>query len=232
MVFTIRTPDPAPETAPSGSGPELCVLTVTRKKEPFKGQFALPGGFVRPGESLEDAAERELFEETSVPAETLPLEQVHTYSTPERDPRGPIITTSFLAIAPDLADARGDSDAEFAGWLSVRQVTEELELAFDHGQIVADALTKAREKLQYTTVATAFCRPEFTVKELREVYETVWDVKLDAPNFHRKVRETPGFVERTDNEEATNGRPAALYRAGDARLLSRPILMPTPPQDD
>ncbi|SDH52781.1 8-oxo-dGTP diphosphatase [Lentzea fradiae] len=182
---------------------------------------------MRPGESLEDAAERELVEETSVPAKSLPLEQVHTYSKPGRDPRGPIITTSFLAIAPDLADARGDSDAEFAGWLSVRQVINDFNLAFDHRQIVSDALAKARDKLQYTTIATAFCRSEFTIKELREVYETVWDVKLDAPNFHRKVRETPNFVERTDNEESTNGRPAALYRSGKAEVLSRPILMPS-----
>ncbi|CCH29387.1 NUDIX domain-containing protein [Actinosynnema sp. NPDC047251] len=227
VIFTIRTPDLLPGGSPT-TARELCILLVTRGNDPYRGAWALPGGFVRQGESLGDAAVRELHEETGIRGGALPLEQVKTYSEPGRDPRGPIATCAFLAIAPDLADAEAGTDAASAAWVPVRRVLDGLDLAFDHAEIVRDALALARAKLRFTTIATSFCGPRFTIKQLREVYETVWGVKLDGPNFHRKVADDTGFIVPTGENEKTSGRPAALYRAGDAVMLDRPILPSTP----
>ncbi|TDV40135.1 NUDIX hydrolase [Actinophytocola oryzae] len=207
---------------------ELRVLVVNRGKEPFKGMYALPGGFMRPGETLDDTALRELQEETAIEGGTLGLEQVHVYSTPERDPRGRIVTCSYLAIAPNLPEPTADSDAAAASYVNVAGLLDgSVPLAFDHREILERAVELARAKLQYTTIATSFCAPEFTISELREVYETVWGVELDRANFHRKVRESPGFVEPTGNKRFTSGRPAALYRQGRSRSLDRPLLIPS-----
>jgi 8-oxo-dGTP diphosphatase len=204
---------------------ELRVLVVTRGKEPFKGMYALPGGFMRPGETIDDTALRELQEETALEGEALGLEQVHVYSSPDRDPRGRVVTCSYLAIAPNLPEPVPDSDAAAACYLSVNSLLDgSVPLAFDHREILQLAVDQARAKLQYTTIATSFCPPEFTIGELREVYETVWNKPLDRANFHRKVRESPGFVEPTGNKRITTGRPALLYARGTANSLDRPLL--------
>lgn len=205
----------------------LNVLVVERGTTPFEGRLALPGGFLRGRELLDEAAERELHEETGL--DGLHLEQVRTYSDPDRDPRDRrVITCSYLAIAPDLPMPEAGSDARAARWRPVRDLlTTRDSLAFDHNEILAAAVEQARAKLQFTTIATSFCEPEFTIGDLREVYETVWGVTLDAPNFHRKVREAEGFLVATERKRASaSGRPAALYRAGDATELSPPMLRP------
>ncbi|GAA3878958.1 NUDIX domain-containing protein [Saccharothrix violaceirubra] len=201
----------------------LCVLLVERANEPFRGRPALPGGFLRAGETIEETAARELAEETSL--DGLPVEQIGVYSAPDRDPRDPrVVTCAFLAIAPDLPVPVAGTDAREARWLPLDEVGG---LAFDHGRILADAVERARTKLQYTTVATAFCPPEFTISELREVYEVVWDVEVDRPNFHRKVTDAEGFVEPTGAKSTKGGgRPAVLYRAGGARVLHPPMVRP------
>jgi 8-oxo-dGTP diphosphatase len=205
----------------------LQVLLVERDNEPFQGQLALPGGFLRGGETIDETAARELAEETGLDASSLPLEQIGVYSAPDRDPRDPrVITCAFLAIAPDLPTPTAGSDARAAQWSAVEQAVT-TRLAFDHNQILDDALDRARDQLQYTTVATAFCGPEFTIAQLRAVYETVWVVELDKPNFYRKVTDAAGFVVPTGAKRPTpNGRPAALYRAGSASLLMPPLLRP------
>lgn len=206
---------------------QLNVLLVERANEPFAGRLALPGGFLRDNETLEQTAARELTEETGLNAATLHLEQIGTYSAPDRDPRDPrVITCAYLAIAPDLPLPTAGTDASAARWMPIA-AARQIELAFDHDGILRDGLDLARRKLQFTTVATAFCGDEFTIGDLRAVYEAVWDVVLDKPNFHRKVTEAPGFVVPTGDKRPTgNGRPAVLYRSGGADVLSPPMMRP------
>ena len=204
-------------------GGALHVLLVERGIEPFRGQHALPGGFVLDGESLEDAANREPDEETGVAGVQRHLEQLATYGDPDRDPRGRVVAVAHLALVPSLAEPVAGSDAASADWVPVAAVP--LDLAFDHEAILADGLERARAKLEYTSLAASFCAETFTINELREVYEAVWGVEIDPRNFHRKVTSADGFVEPTD--ETTNrggGRPAKLYRVGAAPLLHPPLL--------
>ncbi|WP_349880066.1 NUDIX domain-containing protein [Micromonospora sp. HUAS YX12] len=165
----------------------LHVLLVTRATDPFKGQLALPGGFMRAGEALEDAAWRELGEETGFDAAKLPFEQLGTYSDPTRDPRPRrVISTAFLAIAPNLPVPAAATDARRADWVEVESSLVG-RLAFDHGRILLDGLERARTLLEHTTIAADFCGPTFTLRELCQVYEAVWGSQVDMSNFRRKV---------------------------------------------
>lgn len=201
----------------------LQVLAVERGKEPYQGRMALPGGFLRAGEDLRRAAQRELVEETGLQGAPLHLEQLATYGAPDRDPRGPVVSVAYLAIAPDLPVPTAGSDASAACWTPVDEIPGGL--AFDHDQILRDGVERARRRLEVTTLATAFCGPEFTVGDLRRVYEVVWGRSLDPRNFSRKVAQTPGFIEPTGTRRTPpTGRPAALYRRGPAQVLHPPIL--------
>src|SRR5215472_15869750 len=223
---------------------QLHVLLVQRGVPPFQGSWALPGGFVktrvgasgeRAEEDLADAAIRELAEETGQQPGRVHLEQLATYGTPGRDPRMRVISVAYLAFAPELRDAQaaawvpvatlGLADNAAGQWLGTTR-----KLAFDHARILADGLERARSKLEYTPLATAFATEPFTISELRAVYETVWGEPLHAANFHRKVLSVPGFVEST-GETTESGGPrggprARLYRRGDARRLHPPLLRP------
>lgn len=207
----------------------LKVLLVERGEQPFAGRRALPGGFVRE-ETLDEAALRELAEETDVDlvAHRVHLEQLRTYGNPGRDPRMRVFSAAYLAFAPHLPEPTAGSDAARAYWVPVEEAKD---LAFDHDQILADGLERARDKLEYTPLATAFVGTEFTVSELRQVYAAVWGEELHAGNFHRKVLSVPGFVESTGETAARGGErggpKAKLYRAGDARLLHPALLRPT-----
>jgi len=213
VVLTVRADD-------------LNVLLVRRGIAPYQGRWALPGGFVEPDEDLPDAAARELLEETGLPEPAGHLEQLRTYGTPGRDPRTRVVTVAYLALLPDLPTPVAGSDAASAQWWPVARLHPG-QLAFDHDRILADGLERARAKLEYTPLATAFCPPEFTVGQLRTVYETVWGVELDPRNFHRKVTGTPGFLEAAGRStEGDRGRPAQLFRRGAANLLHPPMLRP------
>ena len=207
----------------------LHVLLVERGEHPYAGQRALPGGFVR-AEGLDDAARRELAEETGLASgnglNRVHLEQLGTFGDPRRDPRMRVISVAYLAFAPSLPDPRSGGDAYAAGWVPV---DEAVELAFDHDEILDAGLERARSKLEYTPLATAFAGREFTIGELRAVYTAVWGEELHAGNFHRKVRSVPGFVESTGttSDSRRGGPKPRLYRAGDARLLHPALLRPS-----
>lgn len=197
----------------------LHVLLISRLIEPFRGRLALPGGFVLPGEDLPAAASRELAEETGVDRVPGHLEQLRSYGPAGRDPRGDVLAVAYLLLAPDLPVLSPGSDAAQAEWHPVRQVLNDpaISLAFDHEQILTDGLERAKSKLEYSPLAAAFCGEEFTIAQLRSVYEAVWGATLDPRNFHRKAISTPGFLEETGRSMAgTTGRPAALYRLAKA----------------
>jgi 8-oxo-dGTP diphosphatase len=216
---------------------QLQVLLVERGIDPFRDRLALPGGFVRADEDAEHAARRELAEETALDGDSLYLERLRTFTAPGRDPRGRVVTVAFLAIAPDLPVPVGGTDARAARWQPVWSVPSgEVVPAFDHLSIIEHAVDRARSKLEYTTLATAFCPEVFTMTELRRVYEVVWGVSIDARNFHRKVVNAEDLLEPTGERRALEtGRPAALYRPGRARTLFPPMLRgsfpPVPPTD-
>ena len=207
---------------------QLSVLLVRRGVEPFIGRLALPGGFVGIDEDLDAAARRELREETGVTLRRSHLEQLATYGDPNRDPRMRVVTVAYLALVPELAAPVAGSDAAEAEIISVAEVVgprPKERLAFDHRSILADGIERARAKLEYSTLATTFCDPEFTVAELRVVYEAVWGTTIDPRNFHRKVLASEGFVEPTgENTTRGGGRPAQLFRAGPATSLHPPLV--------
>ncbi|MDR2322376.1 MAG: NUDIX hydrolase [Microbacterium sp.] len=205
----------------------LQLLLVERGIEPFAGSWALPGGFVLDDEDLEGAAYRELGEETGV-TQGVHLEQLRSYGAPRRDPRGRVVSVAWLALAPGLGEALAGSDARQARWWPVSEVESgAVALAFDHARILADGIERARAKLEYSALATAFCPPEFTIAQLRAVYEAVWGVEIDPRNFHRKVTGSPGFLEPTGGIARDGGRPAQLYRPGDVGVLQPPLTRPS-----
>lgn len=190
----------------------LCALVVERGSDPFKGRWALPGGFVEPDEGLYDAARRELEEETGVGVGAARLEQLASYGDPGRDPRGRIVSVAWMAVVPSGVEPRAGSDAAKAAWKPVKTLLRRGQLAFDHRTILADGVERARAKLEYTALATAFVEEEFTIADLRRVYEVVWGTRLDPGNFHRKVTGA-GFLAATGhNVQRGPGRPAAAYR--------------------
>ena len=203
----------------------LQVLLIRRGIPPYQGRWALPGGFVRPDEDLETTARRELAEETGLSAERIHLEQVATYGAPDRDPRGRVVSVAYLALVPDLPAPVAGSDAASASWVDATDVLDDAgRLAFDHHRILTDGVERARAKLEYSPLATAFCPPEFTISELRGVYEAVWGLPLDPRNFHRKVTKTPDFVEPAGGTTTRDGgRPAQLFHRGTATTLHPPM---------
>jgi 8-oxo-dGTP diphosphatase len=204
----------------------LHVLLVRRGVPPFEGMWAIPGGFKRPTETLDEAAKRELLEETGVDGASL-LRQFGAYGDPERDPRLNVVTIAYLAVLRQVRAVAAGTDAAAAALIPVSDVLgRKIELAFDHERIVRDAVERVRLDLELTDIATAFVGATFTLAELREVYEAVWGVRLDAANFRRSVVTEGGWVIPTGRRArpgSTGGRPAELYRAGRAWKHGGPV---------
>lgn len=186
----------------------LEALLIKRKHWPFEGLWAIPGGFVNPDESLEDAARRELEEETGV--RDVYLEQLYTFGAPRRDPRTRVITVVYYALirAETLRVSAGDDAAE-AEWFPVYRLPK---LAFDHAEILDYTMQRLRGKLEYTRIGFQLLASEFTLSELQEVYEAILDRPLDKRNFRKKVLST-GVLEPTASTRKSGPyRPAALFR--------------------
>ncbi len=211
------------------SGGRLQVLLVRRGVAPFEGMWAIPGGFKRPDETLDEAARRELAEETGVDGASL-LSQFRAYGDPERDPRLNVVTIAYVAVLREVGAVVAGTDAADAALVPVSDALNgEIELAFDHAQIVRDAVEHVRVDLELTGIATAFVGPTFTLAELRAVYEAVWGVQLDSANFRRSVLAESGWVIPTGRRArpgSTGGKPAELYRAGRMWEHGGPIRYP------
>ncbi len=203
---------------------ELRVLLVKRGIAPFPGQFAIPGGFVLENESLDQAALRELKEETGVG--DVYLEQLYSFGDPGRDPRGRVITIAYYAlISADRSPLVAGTDAADAQWCALRELPD---LAFDHHKILDYALERLRNKLEYTTVGFQLLPSRFSLTELQEVYEAILGKKLDKRNFRRKLALLK--VLRPTREYRHGGRrPARLYEfvaANFEKLKDKGILFP------
>ncbi len=186
---------------------ELKILLVKRAQEPFKNKWAIPGGFVREHESIEQAAQRELKEETGVKADY--LEQLYTFGDVNRDPRGRVITISYFAlIKSDKIKLSASTDVSKASWFSAYKTPS---LAFDHKKILEYAIKRLKWKLEYTPIAFSVLPDKFTLTQLQKVYEVVFNKKFDKRNFRKKILNL-GIIKQTKEiEKNVSHRPPKLY---------------------
>jgi 8-oxo-dGTP diphosphatase len=184
----------------------LKVLLIERGIPPFAGQYALPGGFLLDGETLEQAAFRELREETGTA--DLYLEQLYTFGDPQRDPRGRVVTVAYYALVPtDRSPLVAGTDAAAAAWFAVGDLPA---LAFDHAEIVEYAVERLRNKLEYTNVGFQLLPVKFTLTALQNLHEAILARKLDKRNFRRKILSL-GLVKPLKEMQATGRKPAQLF---------------------
>lgn len=202
---------------------ELHVLLVKRRRWPYEGRWAIPGGFVQMDESLELAARRELEEETGV--RDVYLEQLYTFGDPKRDPRMRVISVAYIAlIRSDRQTLRVSDESTEVRWFPVRHLPGQL--AFDHDTILATALDRLRSKVEYTTLAFQLLPEVFSILELKHIYEQIWgpEEKLDKGNFYRKIKDA-NILEDTGMRREGRGRPTRLYRfrrdRGDKQFVFR-----------
>lgn len=217
MSNTPETYDPAQFERPSVTtdiviftvrARRLNVLLIERKEWPFAGRWALPGGFVRPDETLDEAARRELREETGVA--DVYLQQLAAFGDPGRDPRTRVITIAYTALIPsDPLTLHADTDAADAQWFPIDALPRPL--AFDHERILQFALDALRERLDTRSqIVRGLLPPRFTLTQMQEIYETLRGTSLDKRNFRKWVM-TMGMVTPTDQEVRGPHRPALLY---------------------
>ncbi|MEM7244731.1 MAG: NUDIX domain-containing protein [Acidobacteriota bacterium] len=202
-------------------GPRVLLVRRGKPDEPFHGRWALPGGFIEMDESLEESARRELESETGVSLSY--LEQLYTFGTPGRDPRGRVVTIAYLALVrPNDVELAAADDADDARWFAVDALPE---LAFDHDAIIELARRRLRSKLRWQPVGFGLLPERFTLSELQRVYEVILGHELDKRNFRRKVL---GFEVLVDTGEWQRevGRPAKLYHFDERKyrtLLERGV---------
>jgi 8-oxo-dGTP diphosphatase len=200
---------------------ELHVLLVQRRRWPYEGYWALPGGFIAMNESLEESARRELEEETGV--RNVYLEQLYTFGDPGRDPRTRVISVAYFALVrSDAHKLRVSEESTDVRWFPVRDVPHPL--AFDHDEVLNCALERLRSKLEYTTLAFQLLPEVFSILELKDIYEQILGEKLDKGNFYRKIREAD-VLEETELMREGRGRPTRLWRfkrdRGDKQFVFR-----------
>ena len=186
----------------------LQVLLIQRALDPYRGHWALPGGFVREEESVDEAARRELREETGL--RDVFLEQLYTFGAPKRDPRGRVVSVAHYALVR-LGDhrAKAATDAKSASWHPVRGAPK---LAFDHDEILAMALVRLQTKVRYVPLGFELLPPKFTLSQLQKLYETILERPFDKRNFRKKILDMDLLIETDESEQGVPYRPARLYR--------------------
>ncbi len=199
---------------------KLQVLLIRRGQEPFVERLALPGGFVRVheggvgGESVDEAAARELEEETGLLRGTVALEVVGVYGAPDRDPRARVISIAYLAlVAPEqVRSIRAGSDAAAAAWIPVSELVEIL--AFDHSSILRDCINQLQHRIDLGPMALHLMPKFFTVDELRRAFEAVKGQPYNPGNFRRKFAGlvSDGWIVPTADLRLTATKPSRLYR--------------------
>ncbi len=198
----------------------LKVMLVERDLEPFAGMWAIPGGFVHGGETLEAAAARELAEETGIT--DVFLEQLYTFGEPGRDPRGWVVSVAYYAlVSPEKHTIRAATDARQARWFPVNALPR---LAFDHAAILGVALERIRGKLTYAPIGFELLPQKFTIKQLQKLYEIVLGTKLDNRNFRKKIFGMDVLRELAEMQKGVPHRAARFYKFDERKyrqLLKR-----------
>jgi 8-oxo-dGTP diphosphatase len=192
---------------------ELEVLLIRRALEPFANRWALPGGFVHIDETVEDAARRELEEETGL--RKIFLEQLYTFGALDRDPRERTVTVAYYALVK-LSDhkVRAATDAADAAWFAISDLPD---LAFDHGEIFDVALDRLRNKVRYQPIGFELLAKKFTLTQLQRMYEVILERKLDKRNFRKKILGMDLLIELDEVQKDVAHRAARLYKFDDRR---------------
>ncbi len=195
VIFTIRDE-------------RLQLLLIKRRETPYRGKWALPGGFLQMKETLDECAARELEEEAGI--SNVYLEQLYTFGAVKRDPRERVISVAYYALIPsDKLAIRPSSDADAVGWFSMKELPS---LAFDHSEIVERAYERLTAKLTYSTIAFQFMPMEFTLTELQNVYEIILQEDIDKRNFRKSILALDSIVETKNMKKEGAHRPAKLYK--------------------
>ena len=187
---------------------ELSVLLIKRGVEPFKGTWALPGGLVLENESLEDAVQRELQEETGVTIDY--LEQLYTFGTPGRDPRNRVVSVTYFGlVSPNHFKINADTDADEVQWFSIHKLPK---LAFDHASILDAGLKRLQNKINYQPIGFELLNKEFPFSDLENLYQTILNQKIDRRNFRKKILSFDILIETDKIHQPSSGRPAKLFK--------------------
>ena len=196
----------------------LSVLLIKRTMDPYRGQWALPGGLVQDHESLEQAVARELQEETGVAINY--LEQLYSFGRPDRDPRNRVVSVAYYGLVkPNAFQLTTSNEASEVAWFDVKNIPS---LAFDHQEIVAVAINRLRGKMQYEPIGFELLDKKFPFSELEKLYASVLDRPIDRRNFKKKIMKF-GFLEETFEKQqlAGAGRPGNLYQFNEQKYFQR-----------
>jgi 8-oxo-dGTP diphosphatase len=193
----------------------VSVLLIQRKYEPFKSAWAIPGGFVLEGESLEEAVRRELLEETGVQLNY--LEQLYTFGEPGRDPRQRIISVAYFGLVKtsQYKELKASTDAENAKWFNIKKIPS---LAFDHKQILSTAVERLQTKVRYQPIGFELLDKKFPFSDLEKLYTALLDKEINRRNFSKKILSF-GFLEETGelSTPGGKGRPSKMYQFNQKR---------------
>lgn len=194
---------------------KISVLLIKRKYKPFKGQWALPGGFVDPEESLEQAVERELHEETGVKINY--LEQLYTFGSPKRDPRARVVSVVYFGlVSPNAFKISASTDAELAQWFNIKALPS---LAFDHQEILRMAIQRLKAKITYEPIGFELLDKKFPFSDLEKLYTTLLDRDIDRRNFRKKIIGLNILDELDEKVSKGSGRPANLFQFNKKRYF-------------
>lgn len=185
---------------------ELKVLLMGMQKAPFSGTKAMPGGLVKPNESVDTAARRILLEQTTL--SDIYMEQLYTFGRVDRDPFGRVVSVAYMALLPDAKEVKTNGNYSDITWVSVKNIPK---LAYDHKEILQTAVARLKNKLSYTNVAFSLLPNKFTLTQLQTLYEIILGTKLDKRNFRKKILQLDMLKQARGINQDGKGRPASMY---------------------